>query len=253
MQGQRKRMTMPSSNIRYIRSDAPIPPESHPSGSRYDSWAPATLDLAERARLAVNGMTEPTDAEADYRVYWKVQFRGNPPFMYHDGSDTGITIKFLDSVPRMRIMSGSDQGLHVEQRWREALLRMISPDGLVASPVVAPGQIRPPVPGGLEGDQFIDQQVNGLALGAAATFSVLGDRAFWEPIGQGIVDGLGRLVVQTEDMAYLTQWVYAPGQHGDPALPRPLGTFAAFAMWPARRLVDFYSVTGYEPSLSLAG
>ncbi len=241
------------SEIQYIRPDAPLPPESRRRGIRNEAWTPASLDLAERARLAINGMVEPTDPDADYRVYWKASFRFNPPVMYHDGADTGITIKFLESVPRMRIMSGSDQGLHVEQRWRETLLRMISPSGLVASPVVGPGLTRPAVPGGLEGNQIIDQQVNGIALGAATTFALLDDRAFWEPIGRGIVDGLRRLVVQSDDMAYLTQWIYAPGQRGDPAAAAPLGTFAAYAMWPARRLVDFYRVTGYKPSLTLAG
>ncbi len=58
---------------------------------------PATLDLAERARLAVNAMTEATNPEEDYRVYWKVTFRSNPPIMYHDFSDTGIAAKFMES------------------------------------------------------------------------------------------------------------------------------------------------------------
>ena len=246
-------MTETADAVQYIRPDAPLPPASRRRGVRAEAWTPASLDLAERARLAVNGMVEPTDPEADYRVYWKASFRFNPPVMYHDGSDTGITLKFLEAAPRMRIMSGSEQGLHVERRWREVLLRMIGLDGQVASPVVGPGLVRPSVPGGLEGNQMIDQQVNGIALGVAATFAALDDSAFWEPIGRGIVDGLHRLVVQHEDMAYLTQWVFAPGQRGDPAQPRPLGTFAAYAMWPARRLVDFYRVTGYEPSLELAG
>jgi len=30
---------------------------------------PDTLDLAERAHLAIHGMTEPTDPQADYEVY----------------------------------------------------------------------------------------------------------------------------------------------------------------------------------------
>ena len=242
-----------SKGLQYIRPDAPLPPQSLRRGVRSEAWTPASLDLAERARLAVNGMVEPTDPEADYRVYWKASFRFNPPVMYHDGADTGITLKFLEAMPRMRMMSGSEQGLHVEQRWREVLLRMIGPDGQVASPIFGPGLTRPDVPGGLEGDQMIDQQVNGIALGIASTLAVLDDRAYWEPIGRAIVDGLGRLVVSYDDMAYLSQWVFAPGQRGDPGQPRPLGTFAAYAMWPGRRLIDFYRVTGYEPSLELAG
>ncbi len=241
------------SGIRYIQPDAPIPPEGKCRGRHYELMTPATLDLAERARLAVNGMTEPTDPEADYRVYWKVSFRFNPPVMYHDISDTGIMIKFMDVVPRMRLMSGSEQGLHVEQCWKEVLLHMIAPDGLVATPMEGLPYLRFGGTGVFEGEQVIDQQVNGLALGAAATFAVLDDRDFWEPIGRGIVDGLRRLVVSTGDMAYLQQWHYAPGEQGNPALPRPLGTFAAYGMWPARRLVYFYRVSGYEPALELAG
>ncbi|MDE0431610.1 MAG: hypothetical protein OXH98_17745 [Caldilineaceae bacterium] len=243
-----------SHELKYIRPDAPLPPQSLRRGVRSEAWTPATLDLAERARLAVNGMVEPTDPEADYRVYWKASFRFNPPVMYHDGSDTGITLKFLEATPRLRIMSGSEQGIHVEDRWREVLMRMIGPDGQVASPVNGPGLIRPDIPGGLEGDQMIDQQVNGIALGVASTLAVLDDRSFWEPIGRDIVDGLGRLSVPyKEDMAYIPQWVFAPGQRGDPAQPRPLGTFAAYATWPGRRLIDFYRVSGYQPSLDLAG
>ena len=116
---------MPPTSSKYIRPDAPLPPQSLRRGVRSEAWTPATLDLAERARLAVNGMVEPTDPEADYRVYWKASFRFNPPVMYHDGSDTGITLKFLEATPRMRIMCGSEQGIHVEDRWREVLLRMI--------------------------------------------------------------------------------------------------------------------------------
>ena len=171
-------MTETTDAVQYIRPDAPLPPASRRRGVRTEAWTPASLDLAERARLAVNGMVEPTDPEADYRVYWKASFRFNPAVMYHDGSDTGITLKFLEAAPRMRIMSGSEQGLHVERRWREVLLRMIGLDGQVASPVVGPGLVRPSVPGGLEGNQMIDQQVNGIALGVAATCAALDDSSF---------------------------------------------------------------------------
>jgi hypothetical protein len=270
-------MTTPISNIQYIRPDAPTPPESRLRGASYESWIPATLDLAERARLAINGMTEPTDPEADYRVYWKAQFRGSPPFMYHDVSDTGITIKFLESAPRMRLMSGSTQNLHVEARWKEALLRMIGPDGLVWTPLVGRGIVRPGKGGAFAGDHVIDQQVNGLALGAITTCALLDGGDFWQPFGRGIVEGLAGLAVPRGDMAYLPEWWYAPGRHGsptaprppgafaapagqpdedvtdDPAAPRPLGTFAAYQIWPARRLVDFYRASGYKPALRLAG
>ena len=179
-------MSLKTSEIVYAQPEIPPLPERRPRGRTYTDSVPATLDLADRARLAVNGMTEPTDAEADYRVYWKVSFRANPPVMYHDISDTGITLKFLEAVPRMRIMSGSEQGLHVEQRWKEVLLHMITPDGTVATPLSGLPYLRAGRSGLFAGDQIIDQQVNGIALGAVAMLAVLEDRPFWEPIGRGI-------------------------------------------------------------------
>lgn len=254
-------MTRAGGGINYIRSEIAAPPESRRRGTQQQATVPASLDLAERARLAVNGMTEPTDPDTDYRVYWKVTFRSSPPVMYHDFSDTGITMKFMESVPRMRMMSGSEQGLHVEQRWKEALLRMIAPDGLVATPMVGRDYFRPNAAkqrgssftGSYEHEQIIDMQVNGLALGAVATFAALDDRAFWEPIGRGIVDGLTTMAVHEGEVAYFPKAIYAPSERGDPGLPRPLGTLPAFAMWPARRLIPFYLVTGYKPALDLAG
>ena len=51
--------------IGYMQPDIPevnLPPCN---GERYEALVPDTLDLAERARLAIHGMTEPTDPEAD--------------------------------------------------------------------------------------------------------------------------------------------------------------------------------------------
>jgi len=241
--------------VRYVNPEAPVPPETAYQGSYHEGCMPATLNLARRARLAINGMTEPTDPEADYRVYWKVAFRFNPPVMYHDISDTGITLKFMESVPRMRLMSGSKQGLQVEQRWKEALVRMIGPDGLVATPLEGLPYLRANrgKVGPFAGEQVIDVQVNGLALGVAATCAILDSREFWEPIGCEIVKGLCRLAVSEGDVAYLPKWWYEPGERADPWLSRPRGAAANTVMWPARRLVDFYRVTGYEPALDLAG
>ena len=141
---------------------------------------PATLDLAERARLAVNAMTEATNPEEDYRVYWKVTFRSNPPIMYHDFSDTGIAAKFMESLPRLRMMSGSRQGNHVEERWKELLPERIGPEGLVLTKV--DDRLSPSRPSSLlgvrDGDSIIDMQVNGLMLGAVTTYAVMESKEF---------------------------------------------------------------------------
>ena len=66
------------SAIEYIREE-PLPFKIPPyEGDRYETWAPDTLDLAERAELGINGLTGPTDPEADYEVYWQVNFFPRP-------------------------------------------------------------------------------------------------------------------------------------------------------------------------------
>jgi hypothetical protein len=107
----------PGDPIGYIQPDIPevnLPPCN---GERYEALVPDTLDLAERASLAIHGMTEPTDPQADYEVYWHVLFRCHPPMMRHEWPGMSMRPKFEETVSLMRIMCGSDQNSHVEQRW----------------------------------------------------------------------------------------------------------------------------------------
>ena len=74
----------PGDPVGYIRPEIPefdLPPYR---GQRYEALVPDTLDLAERARLAIHGLTEPTDPQADYEVFWHVLFRCHPPMMRHE-------------------------------------------------------------------------------------------------------------------------------------------------------------------------
>ena len=87
--------------VGYIRPDIPefdLPPYQ---GQRYEAMVPDTLDLAERARLAIHGMTEPTDPQADYEVYWHVLFRCHPPMMRHEWPCISMRPKFEETVSLM--------------------------------------------------------------------------------------------------------------------------------------------------------
>ena len=100
---------------------------------------PDTLDLAERARLAIHGMTEPTDPQADYEVYWHVLFRCHPPMMRHEWPCISMRPKFEETVSLMRMMCGSDQNLDVEaEAWR-VFLGQIHDDGLLYCPIGGDG------------------------------------------------------------------------------------------------------------------
>ena len=119
--------------IGYIQEQTPeVPMPTYP-GQRNDDTVPDTLDLAERAALGLNGLTNPTDPDADYEIYWRAAFNTNPPLMWHSESDI-VQAKFMEALPLMRIVSGSGQSGEVERRWMEVMLQAQGPDGIVYLP-----------------------------------------------------------------------------------------------------------------------
>ena len=124
----------PGDPIRYVREAAPefeVPPYR---GERYEALVPDTLDLQERAALAINGLTGPTDPAADYEIYFIVDFFQSPPVMTHDFSDVNV-VKFMEALPLLRIITGSDLNSQVDRAWMESALRSIGPDGLHRTPL----------------------------------------------------------------------------------------------------------------------
>ena len=124
--------------IKYINSKKPeVKLPAYP-GRKYEVMVPDTLDLQDMAALGINGLTGPTDPEADYEIYWRAAFNANTqPIMWHaDIGDIGILGMFMEALPLLRIISGSSQNYHVEQRWLEVIRQMQGPDGLLYIPKI---------------------------------------------------------------------------------------------------------------------
>ena len=68
--------------ITYINPDPPGFDPPRYTGQSYEAMVPATLDIAERAWLAVNALTETTDPDYDYEIYWIVDLLAEEPAMY---------------------------------------------------------------------------------------------------------------------------------------------------------------------------
>lgn len=91
---------------------------------------PDTLDLSERAGLAINGLSGSCDTELSYLPFGLVRYAYNTPFMDHwSSADVGCGAKVCESFPLMRLMSGSAQHLEIEAGMREAFLGRVQ-DGL---------------------------------------------------------------------------------------------------------------------------
>src|SRR3954453_6018556 len=125
----------PGDPIGYISPDAGKVKLKPYSGDKYEAKVPDTLDLAERARIAINALTEVTNSQEDYEIYNTNTFATNPPSMQMHCWYPTILPKFIWAVSMMRTMSGGEQNEQVDQRWLEVALKMQGPDGLIYAPI----------------------------------------------------------------------------------------------------------------------
>ncbi|NLG29456.1 MAG: hypothetical protein GX557_16220, partial [Chloroflexi bacterium] len=93
---------------------------------------PATLDLTDNARLAINGLLGSLDPERDYEPYFLTFFDVHPAYTIHWSSmPSGVLPKYLEALPLMRLMSGSTAQLDIEQGMLEAVARNCAEDGMI--------------------------------------------------------------------------------------------------------------------------
>lgn len=112
------------------RTEDPVFELPAPEGDRYEAVVPDTLDLADHARLAINGIGGTLDPNMDFLPFGLVHWTSKTPHMQHWASaDVGCGAKLCESFPLMRIISGSDQYLDYETGMGTAFMSRIQ-DGL---------------------------------------------------------------------------------------------------------------------------
>ncbi len=245
--------------IVYIRRDIPEFRLPTLDGERYEALVPDTLDLQERAALAVNGLTGPTDPEADHELYFLVDLNRNPPVMRHLCWDHENQWKFMESLQLARLVSGSDLNAHVERRWMEVILRMQGPDGLLYMPTRG----RPWARVRLDKYDDLDRTAAadhltlpadcGCALGTLSLYALRDTTRVWRSTVERLVDALAARSVEREDIAYCPQAIYLPGEQTDPDTEMPGPFLGSFGGWVVVGLAQAYRALSYAPALELAG
>ena len=238
--------------IRYINPDIPdIPPPAYP-GSYYDAVVPATLDLAERANLSVNALTETVDPEYDDELYWIVDLLAEEPAMYHTVDDH-VQGKFLQALPLVRTACGSRQNLDVEHRLLLTYLRMQGPDGLIYLPIKGRPwalPLKPNMWAGLDylpaGDHWCSLVTNGRILGAFCIYALKNPGGPWQDAAVQLAKGLMNLCITEGDAAYLFSNLTEPGRSVEKPSERPEGFRAAIAGWVAQGLAQCARSIGFE-------
>jgi hypothetical protein len=106
---------------------------------------PDTLDLAEHGRLAINGMLGSLNPALDYECAFLNILDVHPAYMLHWSSMvSGVMPKYLEALPLLRQMSGSDPHEHP---W----YRLFRRDAMKAA--AAPAK---PMPAYVHPDRLID-------------------------------------------------------------------------------------------------
>src|SRR5438270_8716669 len=195
----------PGDPIGYVNPKIPefdLPPYR---GERYEASVPDTLDIAERARLAVNALTAPTDEAADYEVYPVAFFDTNPPSMIHNCWYFPYEEDWMGALTRTRLVSGSEQNVNAERRWMEVTLKLQGPDGLIYRPVKGrpwafvwwqvPGVEKPR-------DQILQPYACGCMLRTISVYAQRDPDGPWKNALRRLVDGLVSLAVVDGDFAY---------------------------------------------------
>ncbi len=240
-----------SDSIRYIREEIPAFNVPAYEGESYTAIAPDTLDLQERARLAVNGLTGPTDAEADYEIYSHVGIYGNRPVMHH-GHNDHLQMKFQEALPLMRLITGSHLNEQVDRRWMEVVLHMQGPDGLLYYPVVgrpwAGRDMAVEQFGPLPQRHYAQPYSNGRLLAAVMVYHKLTGDDLWLQVGREMVGGLWRLVLDRGDYAYFAKGQYGPDEELVPDAPIPGPWISLPFAWTMMGLAQFFRYTGYGPA-----
>lgn len=95
---------------------------------------PDTLDLAERAYIALNAMLNVADDDYEGIPFFSGFLQSdeqNPAWMSHGNWDFGSSHgRLVDSIALVREMTGTSEGEDVENRYRSNLLGFIKNDGL---------------------------------------------------------------------------------------------------------------------------
>ncbi|MBM3477324.1 MAG: hypothetical protein FJX75_28990, partial [Armatimonadetes bacterium] len=240
----------------------------HYGGTRHEVQAPDTLDLADRAALALNGLGGTIDPDCGYSMFFSVQYACRPPYMRHQGSaDITCDPKFGESFPLMRIMSGSDLHADIEAGHRAELLSRLDPeDGLYYNIARAdrPWSLgyNPAFDGALGPEDLCNVGACGRMLRALVTWREREDDSALDPHIRALVRGLARIAVYNDDYAFYPMGVGEPfsrPRSGWPHTREPMseteggeGSVLGYQGQPIQGLMRWYALSGDSEALALA-
>ena len=252
----------PPGRIEYINPNPPKFKMPEYRGESYEALAPATLDLAERARLASNAATGMLNPNSDYQLYFGVWHMADPPVMVHNGqTDVTTEGKFLEVIPLLRSMSGSKQGAEAERGLLLNTLRYQGPDGMLYLPVggrpYVLGERFDPIGGWPGRDSGITQvgqlgYGNARSLGALCLYAQKDPAGPWKEAARRLAEAFKKTIIVDGDIAYNFKPFMRPGERIVKPERPPVKILGGMSAWVALYLVRYDRALGDPEATQLA-
>ena len=238
----------PPGEIHYINPDIPELKRPEYPGEYYEALVPATIDLAENARLSVNALTGMMNPNCDEEIYMVVHLSSDPPVMIHSQHDLQTTGKYLEVLPLVRSMCGSKVGLDNEYGLMKAMLKMQGPDGLIYLPTsgrpwTLPEQGDPN--SGLPDNKSHIEQITSLGYGCARMISAFliyhqkDPDGPWLVAARRLIAGFEKTIITERDKAYIFSAWTTPDRPVAKLDQWPKGVLGGQAAWVAKEFVRY--------------
>jgi hypothetical protein len=256
-------------DISYVNDNIPTVKVPGIKGEFYNDLIPDTLDIADRAQLAIHCMTSNPDPNADYETYERTYLLHNPPVMWHDWDNWFCSEwKFYEAISLLRLATGSDYNRHVDEIWLNVLFRSLGDDGLLYMPMEGRPWNRINTSWGPTvwradgtttgiGDKSVIHVAHplqiGRAMGVLTNYSQIDKNPIWKKTVEKMIDRCLELMVDKGDYGYLPLGFYEPNAKIVKETEDPIGligieSYGRLIQAPA----NYYKFTGYEPAKTLA-
>ena len=237
-------------------------------GERYTATVPDTVDLVDRAALAINGLGRARDPERGYQQYFYILLNATPPYMLHSGPpDANCDAMVGESFPLMRLMTGGDEHLDAEGGLNATLTsRLSAEDGLYWRPYSSDEPWHSfGYPGHETTEDYSDAGGDQVLLRTLMTWRELDGDDRWDGRIRALINGLDRIAIHTPRYAYFPQtsvggdFSYLKGGWPESA-KEPMGPheggegdIVSCEAEGIQGLARWYTATGDEKALRLAG
>ncbi len=236
-------------------------------GLRHGLQVPDTLDLSEHGRMAVNGLTGTLNPDLDFECTFRTIFDVHPPYMLHWSSMvSGVMPKYLEGLPLVRQMSGSDEHMDIQDGFMDAMLRNMEEDGLVYDRAL---ESRPWNVGVGYGEAEWNEDYacmagNGRLIAGLINWHEYTGAEEWKRLAKKTAERMYELAIVRDDIAYYPN----PGLGNDFSYPRQSGWTTTeppegpeegyegatmfHLLQPVRGFTRYYGLTGDERFLELS-